>query len=225
MDPTDVSDVTGTPYSYLIDEITTLAVGLFAVGERVRLRVVDASSMTNFNVRIPGLKLTVVQADGQNVRWVAVDELQIAVAETDDLIAADRTYGLIAEAVDRSGQVRATLAPRDGMGGAVPPIRRRPVLTMRDMGDGHVGSCGARDGHGYAQPGERAGSAAQPRGRDARADAGRPDGRAGAWAGRRRPPRDGLRRPDGAGGTARFARAAGEEAGVGGLVLGVRAWF
>ena len=143
MDPTDISDVTGSVYTYLVnghgprDNWT----GLFTPGERVRVRVVNASAMTPFNVRIPGLKLTIVQADGLNVRAVTVDEFQIAVAETYDLIvepADDRAYTLVAESVDRSGIARATLAPRAGMAAAVPPLRKRPTLTMKDMGMGDM---------------------------------------------------------------------------------------
>ena len=141
MDPTDVSDVTGSTYSYLVnghgprDNWTAL----FTPGERVRLRVVNASAMTTFNVRIPGLKLTIVQADGLNVRPVQVDEFQIAVAETYDVIVEpsdDRAYTLVGESVDRSGMARATLAPRAGMAAAVPPLRKRPIATMKDMGMG-----------------------------------------------------------------------------------------
>ncbi|MGK6320897.1 copper resistance system multicopper oxidase [Sphingomonas sp. DT-204] len=139
MDPTDISDVTGSTYTYLVnghgprDNWT----GLFKPGERVRLRFVNASAMTIFNVRIPGLRMTVVQADGQNVRPVQVDELQITVAETYDVVvtpADERAYTLVAEAADRSGMARATLAPRPGMTAEVPPLRKRPIATMKDMG-------------------------------------------------------------------------------------------
>ena len=139
MDPTDISDATGAAYTYLVnghgpqDNWTAL----FAPGERIRLRVINASSMTTFNLRIPGLPLTIVQADGQNVRPVAVDEFQIGVAETYDAIVMpsdDRAYTLVAEAIDRSGMARATLAPRPGMVGEVPPLRKRPLATMKDMG-------------------------------------------------------------------------------------------
>jgi CopA family copper-resistance protein len=139
MDPTDISDVTGSTYTFLInghgpaDNWT----GLFQPGERVRLRFINAAAMTIFNVRIPGLPLTIVQADGQNVKPVAVDEFQISVAETYDVIVEpreDRAFALVAEAVDRSGMGRATLAPRPGMSAEVPPLRARPRATMRDMG-------------------------------------------------------------------------------------------
>jgi CopA family copper-resistance protein len=143
MDPTDVSDVTGSTYTYLVnghgprDNWTAL----FRPGERIRLRVVNASAMTTFNVRIPGLKLTVVQADGLNVRPVEVDEFQIAVAETYDVIVTptdDRAYTLVGESVDRSGMARATLAPREGMVAEVPALRKRPIATMKDMGMGDM---------------------------------------------------------------------------------------
>ena len=139
MDPTDISDVTGSTYSYLVNGHGTAEnwIGLFAPGERVRLRIVNASAMTNFNLRLPGLAMTVVQCDGQHVQPVETDEFQIAIAETYDVIvepAEAKPYGLIAEAIDRSGLVRATLAPQVGMIAPVPPLRQRPLLTMKDMG-------------------------------------------------------------------------------------------
>jgi CopA family copper-resistance protein len=139
MDPTDISDVTGSVFTYLVnghgprDNWT----GLFKPGERVRLRFINAAAQTIFNIRIPGLRLTVVAADGQNVRPVEVDELQIANAETYDVIVQpteDKAFTLVAEAVDRSGMARATLAPRPGMTAAVPALRARPLGTMKDMG-------------------------------------------------------------------------------------------
>lgn len=155
MDPTDILDVTASTYAYLVnghgpkDNWT----GLFRPGERVRLRLINAAAMTIFNIRIPGLRMTVVQADGQDVRPVEVDELQISNAETYDVIvqpAEDRAYTLVAEAADRSGMGRATLAPRPGMSAEVPPLRERPLLTMRDMGmdmSGHGGHGGHGGGH------------------------------------------------------------------------------
>jgi CopA family copper-resistance protein len=151
MDPTDVADVTGSTYTYLVnghgprDNWTAL----FRPGERVRLRFVNASAMTTFNVRIPGLKITIVQADGLNVRPVAIDEFQIAVAETYDAIVEpvdDRAYTLVAESIDRSGMAVATLAPRPGMAAEVPPLRKRPLATMKDMGMGMDHSGGAAAG-------------------------------------------------------------------------------
>jgi CopA family copper-resistance protein len=141
MDPTDIADVTGSTYTYLInghgpaDNWT----GLFRPGERVRLRIINAAAQSIFNIRIPGLPLTVVEADGQPVRPVTVEEFQIGNAETYDVIVVpteDRAFTLMAEGIDRSGMARATLAPRLGMTAAVPPLRKRPTLSMKDMGMG-----------------------------------------------------------------------------------------
>ncbi|WP_242127769.1 copper resistance system multicopper oxidase [Sphingobium sp. Sx8-8] len=139
MDPTDISDVTGSTYSFLINGHGTAEnwTGLFTPGEQVRLRIINASAMTNFNVRLPGLPMTVVQCDGQHVQPVETDEFQIGIAETYDVLVQPgeaKPYGLIAEAIDRSGLVRATLAPRIGMAAEIPPVRERPLLGMKDMG-------------------------------------------------------------------------------------------
>ncbi|OGN44883.1 MAG: copper-binding protein [Caulobacterales bacterium RIFCSPHIGHO2_01_FULL_70_19] len=166
MDPRDILDVNGTTYTYLINghgpqENWT---GLFRPGERVRLRVINASAMSIFNVRIPGLPMTVVQADGENVRPVEIDEFQISVAETYDVIVRpteDRAYTVVAEAMDRSGLGRATLAPRPGMSAEVPPLREVPTLSMRDMGMGGMDHGGggmdhAAMGHGGTAQGPAA---------------------------------------------------------------------
>jgi CopA family copper-resistance protein len=139
MDPTDISDVTGSTYSFLANGHGTAEnwTGLFTPGERVRLRIVNASAMTNFNVRLPGLPMTVVQCDGQHVQPVETDEFQIGIAESYDIVVQPteaKPYGFIAEAIDRSGLVRATLAPRIGMAADIPALRERPLLTMKDMG-------------------------------------------------------------------------------------------
>ena len=149
MDPADIADVTGSTYNYTVNGFGPYDnwTGLFSAGERVRLRIINAAAQTNFNVRIPGLAMTVVQADGQNVRPVTVDEFQIGVAETYDVIVTpgDRAYSFVSESIDRSGLGRATLAPREGMSAPVPPLRPRPLLTMTDMGMGgmdHSGMAG-----------------------------------------------------------------------------------
>lgn len=141
MDPTDILDVNGSTYTYLINghgpqENWT---GLFTPGERVRLRIINAGAMSIFNVRIPEMPMTIVAADGQNVTPVETDEFRIAPAETYDVIISpreDRAYTFVAEAIDRSGIGRATLAPRQGMTAPVPALRERPLLGMRDMGMG-----------------------------------------------------------------------------------------
>ncbi|MFD1191012.1 copper resistance system multicopper oxidase [Phenylobacterium conjunctum] len=201
MDPTDISDVTGAVLKFLInghgpkDNWT----GLFTPGERVRLRFINTAAQMVFDVRIPGLKMTVVAADGQDVRPVEVDEFQIGNAETYDVIVQpteDKAFTIVSEAVDRSGMGRATLAPRVGMTAPVPPLRDRPLATMKDMGMDmssmkgmNMGGSGAMAGmdHGAAghdmaampgmagMPGMAAApgmAAPKPRGSDAMGDMG-----------------------------------------------------
>ena len=138
MDPTDIEDVTG--YTFLVNGRPPAAnfTALFRPGERVRLRIINSSAMTYQDVRIPGLRITVVQADGQNVHPVTVDEFRIAPAETLDVIVqpmADQQYQLLAESMGRQGFARMTLATREGLLPLpLPPHRPRPVLTMADMG-------------------------------------------------------------------------------------------
>jgi CopA family copper-resistance protein len=139
MDPTDFADVTGYTFTYLMNGLSPAGnwTGLFRPGERVRLRFINAAGMTFYDVRIPGLTMTVVQADGQNIQPVVVDELRMGVAETYDVIVEpveDRAYTIFAETVDRSGYARGTLAPRAGMRGEIPARRPRPLRTMEDMG-------------------------------------------------------------------------------------------
>jgi CopA family copper-resistance protein len=141
MDPTDLADVSGYAYTYLMNGTTPARnwTGLFRRGERVRLRFINGSSMTFFDVRIPGLKLTVVAADGQDVEPVTVDEFRIGLAEVCDVIVEpkdDRAYTIFAQSLDRSGYARGTLAPQLGMQAEVPPLDPRPLVTMRDMGMG-----------------------------------------------------------------------------------------
>ena len=126
MDPTDFADVTGYTYTYLMNGLSPGAnwTGLFRPGERVRLRFIVAAAMTFYDVRIPGLKMTIVQADGQNVQPVMVDEFRMGPAETYDVIVEpveDRAYTIFAETTDRSGYARGTLAPRAGMSAEIPP--------------------------------------------------------------------------------------------------------
>lgn len=140
MSPTDIADITGFTYTYLINgrDPGSNWTGHFIPGERVRLRFINAATMSYFNVRIPGLPMTVVQADGQDVVPVETDEIQIGVAETYDVVVTtpqeDQAYTIFAEAMDRSGFARATLAPRPDMTAPVPALRERPLRTMTDMG-------------------------------------------------------------------------------------------
>ncbi len=147
MSPTDLSDVGGYTYTYLVngaapDDNWT---GLFNPGERVRLRFINASAMSYFDVRIPGLRMTVVAADGQDVEPVAVDEFRIAVAETYDVVVepgSAEAYTIFAQSMDRSGYARATLARREGLAAPVPALDPRPLLTMADMGMDHGAMAG-----------------------------------------------------------------------------------
>ena len=138
MSPRDVIDVSGFTYTYLMNGTTPAGnwTGLFRPGERVRLRFINGSANSYFDVRIPGLKMTVVSADGQDVQPVDVDEFRIAVAETYDVMVQpreDRAYAIFAQSIDRSGYARGTLAPRPGVEAAVPAMDAVPTLTMVDM--------------------------------------------------------------------------------------------
>ncbi|GGD63305.1 copper resistance system multicopper oxidase [Aurantiacibacter arachoides] len=140
MNPRDISDVGAATYTYLVNghgPADDLAFA-FAPGERVRLRVINGSAMTFFNVRIPGTAMTVIAADGQEVEPVAVDEFQIGTAETYDVIVTPQagTHALVAEAMDRSGMGIATLTSQAGAIAAPPPLREPVTLTMADMGMG-----------------------------------------------------------------------------------------
>lgn len=133
---TDLSDVTG--YAFLINGKTAEQnwTGLFKPGERVRLRFINAAAMSIFDLRIPGLKMKVVQADGQNVEPVPVDEFRIAPAETYDVVVTpqdDKPYTIAAESIDRSGFAIGTLATSEGQHGDIPAPRPRALLTMADM--------------------------------------------------------------------------------------------
>ncbi len=144
MSPTDLADVGAPTYSYLVNGLAPDAnwTALFARGERVRLRFVNASAMTYFDVRIPGLGMSVVAVDGQRVHPVTVDEFRIAVAETLDVVVEpqDQAYTIFAQAMDRGGYARATLAPHYGLSAPIPPLDPRPLLSTDDMGMAHGGS-------------------------------------------------------------------------------------
>lgn len=161
MAPTDLSDVTG--YQFLMngrgagDNWT----GLFKPGERVRLRFINGSAMTFFDVRIPDLKMTVIAADGQDVVPVPVDEFRFGVGETYDVLVtpgADRAYTVMAEPIDRSGFSRGTLAPREGMRADIPKLRPRAQLTMADMGSMEGMDRGSMPGMDHSKPPGAAGS-------------------------------------------------------------------
>ena len=147
MTPTDLSDVNGNTYTYLMNGTTALGnwTGLFRGGEKVRLRFINGSSMTHFDVRIPGLKMTVVAADGQYVHPVTVDEFRIATAETFDVIvepSGQDAFTIFAQDMGRTGYVSGTLAVREGLRAPVPALDPRPILSMADMGHGGMGHGG-----------------------------------------------------------------------------------
>ena len=154
MMPTDIADVTGSTYTYLInghapeDRLEYL----FSPGERVRLRIINGSAMSFFNIRIPGVRMSVVQADGKNVRPIEVDEFQIGTAETYDIVVEPtaEAHTVVAEAMDRSGMAVATLTSRAGARAPVPSLRDPVLLTMTDMGHGgmdHSGGGHSNMGH------------------------------------------------------------------------------
>ncbi|KZC22411.1 copper resistance protein CopA [Rhodanobacter thiooxydans] len=173
MNPTDLSDVSGYTYTYLMNGAAPAGnwTGIFKPGEKIRLRFINGSSSTFFDVRIPGLKMTVIAADGQDVQPVPVDEFRFSPAEIYDVIVEpqeERAYTLFAQSIDRSGYARGTLAPRAGMEAEVPSVDKRVWLDMRDM----MGAMSHADhggqatmpgmDHGAMDHGSMAGMAAAP---------------------------------------------------------------
>jgi CopA family copper-resistance protein len=198
MNPTDLADVSGSTYTYLMNGTAPAGnwTGLFTPGERVRLRFINGSSMTYFDVRIPGLKMTVVAADGLNVHPVTVDEFRIAVAETFDVIvepSGQDAFTIFAQSMDRTGYARGTLAVREGLSAPVPQPDPRPLLTMADMGHGGMGhdmsamgaaaergTQPARDPHaGHTMPAPEPGAADPHAGHTTPRKTGPPDPHAG----------------------------------------------
>ena len=172
MMPTDIADIGAPTFTFLANGRgpTEGMEYLFRPGERVRLRIINGSAQTFFNVRIPGLPMSVVATDGQPVRPVEVDELQIGTAETYDVIiepGAAAAYSIVAESMERSGMALATLASTPGARAAVPALRAARVLTMGDMGMNH-GSGGMDHGGmdhaamGHAAAGDGAAPKAKP---------------------------------------------------------------
>ncbi|MGV8991383.1 MAG: copper resistance system multicopper oxidase [Thiobacillus sp.] len=154
MNPTDLADISAATYTYLMNGATPASnwTGIFKPGEKIRLRLINSGAMTFFDVRIPGLKMTVVQSDGQDVEPVTVDEIRIGVAETYDVIVTpgDDTYTIFAQSMDRTGYARGTLATRAGLTAAVPTLDKPEPLTMGDMMGAMGGDGMARMDHGSA---------------------------------------------------------------------------
>lgn len=162
MNPTDLSDVSGYTYTYLMNGTTPAGnwTGMFHPGERVRLRFINGSAMTIFDVRIPGLKMTVVSADGQDVDPVTVDEFRISVAETYDVIVEpedDRAFTIFAQSIDRTGYARGTLTSREGLNAEVPAMDSRTRLSMVDM----MGAMSMSGGHDHGDMHDMRGMAMQ----------------------------------------------------------------
>ncbi len=161
MMPTDIMDIGSPTYTFLANGRgpTEGMEYLFRAGERIRLRIINGSAQSFFNVRIPGLPMTVIAADGQNVRPVEVDEFQIGTAETYDVIVtagSAEAYSIVAESMDRSGMALATLASRPGARAAVPALRDPPLLTMGDMGMNHGSEGMDHSGMGHSAPADSA---------------------------------------------------------------------
>jgi CopA family copper-resistance protein len=161
MNPTDLADLSGYTYTFLMNGTTPAGnwTGLFRRGERVRLRFINSGAQTFFDVRIPGLEMTVVHVDGQDVEPVTVDEIRIGVAETYDVMVTpkdDRAYTIFAQSMDRTGFARGTLAPRAGMEAKVPALDAPEPLTMADMmgamDHGNMAGMGDMDHSGHAMP-------------------------------------------------------------------------
>jgi CopA family copper-resistance protein len=163
MNPTDLSDVTGYTYTYLMNGVTADGnwTGLFTPGERVRLRFINGSAQSYFDVRIPGLKLTVIASDGQYVRPVEVDEFRIATAEVYDAIVEPSgrdAFTIFAQSADRTGYAAGTLAVRPGLRAAIPTVDPPQLLTMADMGHDEV----TRPDRSSAGPAAAGAAAADP---------------------------------------------------------------
>ena len=139
MSDRDISDVTGSTYTYLMNGNPPQQgwQGLFEQGEKVRLRFINSSAMTIFDVRIPGLKMSVVASDGQNIQPVSVDEFRIGVAETYDVVIepeVDNAYCIFAQSIDRTGFTVGNLTSDASLHAPIPPMDPRPVLGHSDMG-------------------------------------------------------------------------------------------
>ena len=137
----DISDVSGYTYTYLMngENPATGFKALFKDGEKIRLRFINSAAMTFFDVRIPGLKMTVVAADGNNIQPVTIDEFRIGVAETYDVIVepeVNKAYSIFAQSIDRSGYALGALTFDEKVIAQTPQMDAFPILTHADMGMG-----------------------------------------------------------------------------------------
>jgi CopA family copper-resistance protein len=158
MNPTDLSDITGATYTYLMNGATPAGdwTAQFKPGERIRLRFINGSSQSYFDVRIPGLTLTIVAADGNDVQPIEVDEFRIATAEVYDVIVQPtgaEAFTIFAQSLDRTGYAAGTLAAGPGLRAHIPALDPPQLLTMADMGMSHDAASGAGDPHaGHTMP-------------------------------------------------------------------------
>lgn len=171
MSPVDLADVTGATYTYLMNGNSPDMnwTGIFNPGETIRLRFINAAAMSNFDVRIPGLDMTVVMVDGKKVKPVKFHEFRIGVAETYDVLVtprADQAFTIFAESMDRSGYARGTLAPEAGMSAAVPELRKRPVRTLDSIGMGGMDATFFGGGMDHSKMGHDMGGMADMKGMD-----------------------------------------------------------
>lgn len=158
MSPTDLADISAFTYTYLMNGTAPAGnwTGLFKPGERIRLRFISSGTQSFFDVRIPGLKMTVVHVDGVDVEPVTVDEFRFGPGETYDVIVepSDQPYTIFAQAMDRTGYARGTLAPRAGIEAQVPALDEPEWLTMKDMmGDMSHGGMAGMQGMTGMDPG------------------------------------------------------------------------
>lgn len=171
MSPVDLADVTGATYTYLMNGNSPDMnwTGIFNPGETIRLRFINAAAMSTFDVRIPGLDMTVVMVDGKKVKPVKFHEFRIGVAETYDVLVtphADQAFTIFAESMDRSGYARGTLAPEAGMSAAVPALRKRPVRTLDSIGMGGMDATFFGGGMDHSKMGDDMGEMAEMKGMD-----------------------------------------------------------
>jgi CopA family copper-resistance protein len=154
MSPTDLADLSDATMTYLLNGSNPASNwrGLFKAGERVRLRFINGSGNTFFDVRIPELQMSVVQADGQNVKPVRVDEFRFGPGETYDVLIEPKAeaYTLFAQSINRSGYARGTLAINQQVTASVPAVDPVEWLTMTDMmgNMNHAGDSGMKMGSG-----------------------------------------------------------------------------
>lgn len=148
----DLSDVTGYTYTYLMNgqNPATNFKAIFKNSQKIRLRFINSAAMTFFDVRIPGLKMRVVAADGNYVQPVEVDEFRIGVAETYDVIVEpedNKAYAIFAQSLDRSGYALGALTYDASIVVPTPKMDEVGILSHADMGMNMSGMKEAKQEH------------------------------------------------------------------------------